>query len=424
MTNKENWKAYLDVASMTHVGMRRGNNQDSFTVSLAGDMQSWQKSGHLFVVADGMGAHAAGELASKIAVEKIPHLYRKYSDVSPPEALKKSVIDANAEIHRRGQANEEFLNMGTTCSTLCLLPHGAVAAHVGDSRVYRLRGARFEQLTFDHSLVWEMREANRRNGDASADVDNVPKNVITRSLGPFPDVNVDLEGPFPLRVGDTFLLCSDGLTGQVEDDELGPILANLSPQDAAKVLIDLSNLRGGPDNITVIIVRVLSSEMTTEEATDAPLVIGGRKEPATVTILIWVLFVAFLVTAGLVGFAMNNYVVAGIFGLLSLGCLARNLFKLFGPGSSKVVGAGKRFGKGPYVKIDASKNEAVLKGLHSVLADLRRAAVEEEWNVDLAIFDKQINKAIAYRESGKQNKTIRAYAKALTDLMDQIRGTD
>ncbi len=143
---------------------------------------------------------------------------------------------------------------------LVLLPQGALVAHVGDSRVYRLRGTRLEQLTFDHSLVWEMSAAGQLPKDALPGF--VPKNIITRSLGPHASVQVDLEGPFPLEAEDTFLLCSDGLTGQVCDEEIGVLLQCLPPADAAQVLIDLANLRGGPDNVTVIIARVKGPALT------------------------------------------------------------------------------------------------------------------------------------------------------------------
>ena len=206
-----NWDKYIEVSSISDVGMRRASNQDSMCVSMASSLERWQQFGHLFLVADGMGAHAAGELASEIAADKIPHLYTKFTELSPPEALRQAVIEANAAIHRKGQANEDFYNMGTTCSVLTLLPQGAVVAHVGDSRVYRLRRNVLEQLTFDHSLVWEMRASgNLDPDDESANL--VPKNVITRSLGPYANVKVDLEGPFPIEPGDIFMLCSDGLT--------------------------------------------------------------------------------------------------------------------------------------------------------------------------------------------------------------------
>src|SRR5690606_41348905 len=136
---------------------------------------------------------------------------------------RKAVQDTNAEVHRRGQANADFNNMGTTVSVLLLLPQGAIVAHIGDSRVYRLRGGRLQQLTFDHSLVWEMRRAGQLPKNAEL-ANAIPKNVITRSLGPYPQVEADIEGPLPLEPNDVFLLCTDGLTGKVTDDELAGIL--------------------------------------------------------------------------------------------------------------------------------------------------------------------------------------------------------
>ena len=140
-------------------------------------------TGHFFLVADGMGAHAAGELASKLASELIPHHFSKFHDLAPAEALHKAITESNAEIYRRGQANIEFRNMGTTVSVLTLLPEGAVVGHVGDSRVYQLHNDRLYQLTFDHSLVWEMQAAGEVT-DETARSGVIPKNVITRSLGP------------------------------------------------------------------------------------------------------------------------------------------------------------------------------------------------------------------------------------------------
>ncbi len=145
--------------------------------------------------------------------------------------------------------------MGTTASTLAILPEGAVVAHVGDSRIYRLRRGVFEQLTFDHSLVWEM-EASGQVHPNSALGQSIPKNVITRSLGPNAEVMVDIEGPFQVEEGDRFLLCSDGLSGQVDDTEMAALVDCLPEELAARVLVDLANLRGGPDNSTVIIVRI------------------------------------------------------------------------------------------------------------------------------------------------------------------------
>jgi PPM family protein phosphatase len=194
-----NWNDALRYAVFSDIGMRRANNQDSQTLVLADDWDAWRRQGHLMMVADGMGAHAAGELASRMAVDGVPHRFLKYAEQPPDEALRKSIEETNREVHRRGQENTDFHNMGTTASVLLLAPTGAVVAHVGDSRVYRLRGDRLAQLTFDHSLVWEMQALSQLSDDSELSR-NIPKNVITRSLGPNATVQVDLEGPFPLEV--------------------------------------------------------------------------------------------------------------------------------------------------------------------------------------------------------------------------------
>lgn len=240
-------------ASLTDVGVRRSHNQDSHAVLLATDQQQWLTRGHVFLVADGMGAHAVGELASELAVGIIPHTYDKYAVQGTAAALRKAFIEANASIHSRGQQNPEFHGMGTTASALILRPDGAWIGHVGDSRVYRIREGQIDQLSFDHSMVWEY--ARRQKMDPE-EVQGIPSNVIFRSLGPEPLVPVDIEGVHPIRAGDVFLLCSDGLSGQVSDAEIGAVASALPPGEACRLLVDLANVRGGPDNITVLIVRV------------------------------------------------------------------------------------------------------------------------------------------------------------------------
>jgi hypothetical protein len=143
--------------------------------------------------------------------------------------------------------------MGTTATVLVLHPSGAWIGHVGDTRVYRIRQGTIEQLTFDHSLRWEV--ARRRHEDPDK-VTDIASNAIVRSLGPETTVEVDLEGPHSVQAGDVFLLCSDGLSGLVSDAEMGAIASTLPLKEAANFLVALANLRGGPDNITVILVRV------------------------------------------------------------------------------------------------------------------------------------------------------------------------
>jgi protein phosphatase len=245
-------KDKIEHANLSDVGMRRSQNQDSFNVLLATNAEQWQKQGHVFIVADGMGAHAVGELASELAANIIPLTFTKYAAEGPVSALEKAFQEANSSIHNRGQQNRDFQGMGTTSSVLLLRKEGAWVGHVGDSRVYRIREGQVEQLSFDHSLLWEIARRQKVRPDQ---ITGVPTNVIVRSLGPEGNVNVDVEGPHQVRKGDTYLLCSDGLSGQVSAKEIGAIASNLPPEEACQLLVDLANLAGGPDNITVIIVR-------------------------------------------------------------------------------------------------------------------------------------------------------------------------
>jgi PPM family protein phosphatase len=249
-----NWDDIIIDATATDTGMRRSNNQDSYSVVRASTFETWKHRGHLFMVADGMGAHAVGELASKMACDNIPHNYTKTKTSGAAEAITKAYREVGALIHSRASANRDFQGMGTTCSTLLLLPEGVLIAHVGDSRVYRIRNNRIDQLTFDHSLVWELVRRNHLSPEHANLA--VPKNVITRSLGPDPSVEVDIEGPLAVEPNDVYLLCSDGLSGPITDPELGAFAANFHPEDACRFLINLTNLRGGPDNITVLVLRI------------------------------------------------------------------------------------------------------------------------------------------------------------------------
>jgi serine/threonine protein phosphatase PrpC len=249
-----NWDDIIEDAALTDTGMRRANNQDSHAIVRATRPEHWRFRGHIYMVADGMGAHAVGELASKLACDNIPHNYNKLKTLSPAEAITKAYKEVGTLIHGRASANREFQGMGTTCSTLVMLPEGALIAHIGDSRVYRVRQHRIDQLSFDHSLAWELVRRNHLSPEEAMRA--VPRNVITRSLGPDPNIEVDIEGPLPLELGDVFLLCSDGLSGHVEDEELGLFAANFHPKDACRYLVALANLRGGQDNITAVIARV------------------------------------------------------------------------------------------------------------------------------------------------------------------------
>ena len=248
------WEQPIRYASISDIGFRRRNNQDACAVRICSDPKTWREHGHLLMVADGMGGHAVGELASKIAADTVCHTFFKLRDLDVVDALRKSLETANATINERGSLNRDFARMGTTCTSLALCSQGAVIGHVGDSRAYRIRGDRIDQLTFDHSLHWElMRQGRMRPDDIFM---HESRHVITRSLGPEPTVQIDIEGPYPIFPGDVYLLCSDGLTGHVQDAEIGIIARELPPQEACRLLVNLANLRGGSDNITVVAVHV------------------------------------------------------------------------------------------------------------------------------------------------------------------------
>jgi protein phosphatase len=372
------------------------------------------------MVADGMGAHAAGELASKIAVDSVPHLYRKLRDISAPEALEKAIVEANAEVHRRGQANIDFHNMGTTASVMVLLPQGAIVAHIGDSRVYRMRGDKLEQLTFDHSLQWELRAAGQLSGDSDL-AKMVPKNVITRSLGPNAQVQVDIEGPFPVEVGDTFLLCSDGLTGQIEDSELAPILASLAPAEAVQLLVNLANLRGGPDNITVILAKVTDPALATQNGNAKPIRVGGEQTERKIHPAIWIVSsVCFLVAVLMV--IGSKYIAAAVAGLGGLVTLSAGFVHQWnGRLSGVTLTDGKRLGRGPYAQVNCAGSGQLLQKLEDITHELRAAARANDWQLDWHKFDGFCKQAMDTTRENKHTAAIQAYSQAITTMMSAVR---
>lgn len=350
------------------VGMRRASNQDAQAVLPADQWPRGHDRGHLFVVADGMGAHAAGELASSMAVETVLSTYRQRTDLSPTAALRQALQDANARIYARGEGQAEFRGMGTTCSALLVLGDGAVAAHVGDSRIYRLRARRLEQLTFDHSLAWELTAAARSLNAHIAST--IPRNVITRSLGPNDSVQVDVEGPYPLRPHDTFLLCSDGLTGAVEDQEIAALLATLSLQQAVDTLIALANLRGGPDNTTVIAVRIAPDDASAP-VDDSKAPVGKKSVGHRVS---WGLCLLMLAASG-VSVVWSQWPLAAATFAASL--LAAGFAFFSGRSSAAWPAPAVRRGKSgsaPYRTVDCPVNGDLSEMLSNIVSRIRQQA--------------------------------------------------
>lgn len=407
------WSPVLRFSARSDIGMRRTNNQDSHREVPAATRRLWRTRGHLFTVADGMGAHAAGELASQMATEIITQSYLKRTDQSPYDALRDAILDAHQQIKRQGNEDDAFRDMGTTADVLLLLPEGALVGHIGDSRVYRLRAGVFEQLTFDHSLVWEVRRSGRADAERLA---CIPKNVITRSLGPTVNPVVDLEGPFPVLAGDTYLLCSDGLSGQVTDAELAQILLLFSPGEATESLVNLANLRGGPDNVTMIVVNVLGIP---DSGNGEENEVGYEKRPSLSTwswsFLALAIGLALLLTVILstgarfplpVGLSLGALAIAmvGVF----IGSARKTLF--FNPKNRPIPSP---LGKGPYVRLPAVPDVGFVRKLSDISRQLQEALKSQNIDFNWGEIDRLGQRAV-------QNAETQDYGGAITSVMKSI----
>lgn len=251
----------LKFFAATDIGRQRDHNEDNYLV----DPQL-----HLFVVADGMGGHAAGEVASQIAVHEVSRVVRENADVIERYAngkdqgarqeilavMEHAVQTACASIYHRGQAEPEKRGMGTTTSALLIAGDRGFIAHVGDSRIYLLRQNQVHQLTEDHSLINELVRRGKIKRD---EIENSPyskyKNAVTRAVGAYESVETDTLD-FEVLPGDGFLLCSDGLHSYLKDSDVPEILNTDDIADAPKTLVALANAGGGHDNITAVVVRV------------------------------------------------------------------------------------------------------------------------------------------------------------------------
>lgn len=378
----------LDSCELSDIGRRRSNNQDAKAVLVPWSREVYKRRGWLFVVADGMGAHAAGETASAIAAEQVALVYEKLAGRSPPLALRQAIEQANGEINAKGESSADLRGMGTTCTALAIVPRGAIVGHVGDSRAYRVRGGRIEQLSRDHSLAWELQDMRAAGGlAAGVDIHDPPKNIITRSLGPHPQVQVDLEGPFPVEANDVYVLCSDGLSGQAADAEIGLFAGTLPPREAAAALLGLALVRGAPDNVTLIVARAGEKEASRSSPADPPWPLTDEAAVAAPRPLPWGMLVAaagslfvalvavgFLPTGFFSGQAENAGTLAvaatvAVAGFAALTFLTTLLFAFLGfvaPGGPerRVLPVGSVLGGGPYRSADCgSATPGLVEGI-------------------------------------------------------------
>jgi len=425
-------------ASRTDVGMRRAANQDSLTVRLCSEYEEWSQSGHLFVVADGMGGHSVGDLASRIAVESLPLAYFKMDATSLSERLVGALTAANRSINDKARENPEFADMGTTCTALSLSSEGAYIGHVGDSRAYRVRNGIIQQLSFDHSLQWEMIRQGR------ATMDNVdmlhPRNVITRCLGPDQNVAIDVEGPFDVRAGDQFVICSDGLTGHVSDTEIGAVASSMPPTESSRLLINLANCRGGADNITVVVAHVeqypgIAGPVVDQSKTNQPAPaenIGTGKSRSILSWLSSAIF-ALLATVGL-GFLLigeKNYGLLLICPALILGFVriiistSRNTDETPDSEARGTSGSQSRGGdvpavSAPYRSAPATVKNEFIEFLAEAQSELTQAARENGWTVDFESLSDVQRQTVAALNQNKPDRCIRLRAKAIDSLMKEL----
>jgi protein phosphatase len=405
----------IEHASLTDVGVRRSHNQDSHAILLATDEQQWLTRGHVFLVADGMGAHAVGELASELAVGIIPHTYDKHAGQGTAPALRKAFVEANASIHARGQQNREFEGMGTTATALVLRPDGAWVAHVGDSRAYRVRDGLIEQLSFDHSMVWEYARRQRIDPD---EVQGIPPNVIFRSLGPEPLVPIDIEGVHAIRPGDIYVLCSDGLSGPVSDPEIGSVVSVLPPAEACRFLVDLANLRGGPDNITVIVVRVGGKLATAPRP--------RRPWHARFPWPLLALFLGALSAGGAVALTINQWgtlaVLAFVLAAVAIAAGVVGLFAYHAQEKRRQAEEAER----PRPKIHRAQScrlePPMVEKLARAAQGLKAQAQEKGWQADWDTFDALFDAAQAHLSRGDLAHAFRDLCRAMQGLLKAMNG--
>jgi protein phosphatase len=252
-------RAGIEVSSQSDIGCQRTNNEDSFGYWEPEDDQQFLRKGRLAVVADGMGGYEGGQEASRLAVETLVAVYRDFGGDNPQDALAEALQTAHERIREYSFAHPELRGMGTTCTAAAIVRVADYDAlyyvHVGDTRLYLIRDGQITRVTRDHSYVGRLVESGMISPEEAET--HPQRNILTAALGTNPDLIMDSPGhPEPLRPKDVLLICSDGLWGLVRDSEILDAVENKSAEQAGRELIGLARERGGPDNITVEILRL------------------------------------------------------------------------------------------------------------------------------------------------------------------------
>jgi len=248
-------KPGIEAASLTDVGLQRTNNEDSYLYWEPDSDADFRLKGRLAVVADGMGGYEGGQEASRLAVETVRSVYDNAFGGNPQDTLIAAFESAHQNIQRFATEHPQFYGMGTTCTALAIVGHQLHFAHVGDSRLYLIRGENITRLTRDHSYVGRLVESGIvRSEDAES---HPQRHILTAALGSGRDVTPNFpEQPVLLEKGDLLLLCTDGLWGLVPDPDLARIAQANPPAEACQQLVAMALERGGPDNITVLLLRI------------------------------------------------------------------------------------------------------------------------------------------------------------------------
>jgi serine/threonine protein phosphatase PrpC len=237
----------------TDVGCQRENNEDNYSCWIPPSDEQFREKGILAMVADGMGGYEGGQDASRIAIEVIQDVYTSTPDSDPRSLLVAGFEAAHRNILEAAQRQPALHGMGTTCTAVAVLPGRVYLAHIGDSRLYLVRGENISRLTHDHSYVGRLVESGIINADEAES--HPQRHILTAALGAG-DVTIEApEEPYPLAKGDVLILCTDGLWSLVREDEIKAAAKKEDIQRACDELIQLARKRGGPDNITVQLLR-------------------------------------------------------------------------------------------------------------------------------------------------------------------------
>jgi serine/threonine protein phosphatase PrpC len=255
-------------AMRTHAGEVRHRNEDTVFFSIADRGPNETSTGALLVVADGMGGHRCGEVASAMAVEHIKQVFDT-SHAAVPDLLAQRFREANTAVYRYGQDHADSAGLGTTCTVLAVRNECVFLGHIGDSRAYLCRNGTLCQLTTDHTLVGDLVRSGTMTPSEAAS--SPSRNVLSKALGTHPEIDPEI-WPLgqPLLLDDRLVLCSDGLTDLVNDAQIYGMVKDLSPSEACNALLETALREGGYDNISIGVFRVIQDDTPSEAPKPRP----------------------------------------------------------------------------------------------------------------------------------------------------------